>query len=269
MSDYDEFEKVINGFEKALKPECEDVFLVHSTFRDIRDMVEEMVQKRDERIKELESKSFPKDKPKKECPPGKIVNPKTGRCINKPKEKTHKKPGRPRKFDKTEEPKEKPKKECPPGKIVNPKTGRCINKPKEKTQKRRGRPKKSVVADPEQMPSPKPMSSPKQEKSMSFDEALEHIRTTGKPGSYRTFLNGIKKKFGITLKYDNHGDDYAEPTLYFMKGKKECSREEMEEVKKYVIDTAEKSKSLSSQRKVESIKLANGKTINLDLGVNN
>ena len=209
MSDYDEFKKVINGFEKALKPECEDVFLVHSTFRDIRDMVEAMVQKRDKKIKELESKSSPK------VSQGSVEKPPT----------------------------DKPEKECPPGKILNPKTGRCINKPKEKTQKRRGRPKKSVSVGPEQIPSPKPMSSPKQEKSMSFNEALEHIRTTGKPGSYRAFLNGIKTKFGITLKYDNHGDDYAEPTLYFMKGKKECSREEMEKVKQYVIDTAEKSKS--------------------------
>ena len=75
-----------------------------------------------------------------------MVNPKTGRCINKPKEKTHKNRGRPRKFDKPEEPKEKPtekpsadkpEKECPPGKIVDPKTGRCINKPKEKTNKNR------------------------------------------------------------------------------------------------------------------------------------
>jgi len=259
MTDYDEFKKVINGFEKELKSECEDVFLLHSTFRDIRDMVEAMVQKRDKKIKELESKSSPKvsqgsvekpptDKPEKECPPGKILNPKTGRCINKPKEKTQKRRGRPKKFDKPEESEEpkltgKPEKECPPGKILNPKTGRCINKPKEKTQKRRGRPKKSVSAGPEQIPSPKPMSSPKQEKSMSFNEALEHIRTTGKPGSYRAFLNGIKTKFGITLKYDNHGDDYAEPTLYFMKGKKECSIEEMKKVKQYVIDMAEKSKS--------------------------
>ena len=44
---------------------------------------------------------------------------------------------------------------------------------------------------------PLPMSEPEPEKSMSFDEALEHIRTTGKPGSYRKFLNGIKKKFVI------------------------------------------------------------------------
>ena len=52
----------------------------------------------------------------KECPPDKIINPKTGRCINKPKEKTK-------------------KKVCPSDKIINPKTGRCINKPKEKTPK--------------------------------------------------------------------------------------------------------------------------------------
>jgi hypothetical protein len=209
MSDFNEFKDVLDGFEKELKSECEDVFLVHSTFRDIRDMVEKMVQSRDKRIKELEDRSSPKV---------------SQEFADKP-------------------PTEKPEKECPPGKILNPKTGRCINKPKEKTQKRRGLPNKSEVAEPEQMPSSKPMSSPKQEKSMSFDEALEHIRTTGKPGSYRAFLNGIKTKFGIILKYDNHGDDYAEPTLYFMKGKKECSREEMKKVQQYVIDTAEKSKS--------------------------
>ena len=251
MSDYIEFKKVLSEFEKELKPECEDVFLVHSSFRDIRDMVESMIQSRDKRIKELEDRSSPKghvekpstDKPEKECPPGKILNPKTGRCINKPKEKTHKKPGRPKKFDKPEEQvdKPKPKKECPPGKIINPKTGRCINKPKEKSNRRRGRPKKSVVVSP--VEAPKPASEKTMSSSKNFDESLEYIRTNGKPGSYRKFLNGIKKKFGITLKYDNHGDDYAMPDLYFMKGKKECSREEMEKVMKYVIDMAEKSKS--------------------------
>ena len=55
-------------------------------------------------------------------------------------------------------------------------------------------------------------------------------------------MNGIKKKFGITLKYDNHGDDYAAPDLYFMKGKKEASIYSISEVKKYVIDMAEKLK---------------------------
>ena len=44
----------------------------------------------------------------KKCPPGKVVNPKTGRCIKmKLRSGTV-------------------KKECPPGKVVNPKTGRCI-----------------------------------------------------------------------------------------------------------------------------------------------
>ena len=243
MSDYDNFKDVINGFEKSIEYECSDPDLINSIFKDIRNMVETMIQKRDETIKELESKSSPKpaDKPEKVCPPGKIVNPKTGRCINKPKEKTHKNRGLPNKFDKPEELKEKSKKECPPGKIVNPKTGRCINKPKEKTHKKPGRPKKTVTVSPDLMPPH--YKKPSSEKPMSFDEALEHIRTTGKPGSYRKFLNGIKTKFGITLKYDNHGDDYAEPTLYFMKGKKECSLEEMKKVKQHVIDTAEKSKS--------------------------
>jgi len=54
----------------------------------------------------------------KECPPGKIRNPNTGRCINQPKVKTT-------------------RKRCPKGKVKNPKTGRCINKPKTKTTRKR------------------------------------------------------------------------------------------------------------------------------------
>ena len=214
MSDFNEFKDVLDGFEKELKSECEDVFLVHSTFRDIRDMVEKMVQSRDKRIKELEGRSSPKvsqgladktptEKPEKECPPGKIVNPKTGRCINKPKEKTHKRRGLPKKFDKPgfEEPKltEKPEKECPLGKILNPKTGRCINKPKEKTQKRRGLPNKSEVAEPEHMPSPKPMSSPKQEKSKSPPVSKYHqkqyekfMKTTEKDDLKEAFVEKVE-----------------------------------------------------------------------------
>ena len=64
----------------------------------------------------------------KECPPGKVLNPKTGRCITE-------KPAKPAKPAKEKEcPPGKvlnPKtgiceKECPPGKVLNPKTGRCI-----------------------------------------------------------------------------------------------------------------------------------------------
>jgi len=43
----------------------------------------------------------------KKCPKGKILNPKTNRCINKPKPKSK-------------------KKKCLPGKVLNPKTNRCI-----------------------------------------------------------------------------------------------------------------------------------------------
>jgi hypothetical protein len=347
MSDLLDFEKNLTEIEEELKSECENSYIIESTFVAIRDMIEVLIIKRDQRIKELESKlksspkvspepvekqNEPTDKPKKECPPGKILNPKTGRCINKPKEKTQKRRGRPKKnVEKPKESEEKPKKECPPGKILNPKTGRCINKPKEKTQKRRGRPKKSepkedyswigedsddeeddninpevlkklklfkketpkkykvlkkdiqkqfgltlhfdemdklyiykngeeevlskeaekFILDSIKKPLPMSEPEPEPEKSMSFDEALEYIRTTGKPGSYRKFLNGIKNKFGITLKYDAfnlvQGDDYAEPELYFMKGKKEASNEEYREVKQYIIDTAEKFKSMSSQ----------------------
>ena len=86
---------------------------------------------------------IPKNKPPpKDCLPGKIRNPKTGRCINdKTKNKTKKNkpppkdclPGKIRNpktgrciNDKTKKNKPPPK-DCPPGKIRNPKTGRCIN----------------------------------------------------------------------------------------------------------------------------------------------
>ena len=58
-------------------------------------------------------KKKPKDK--KECPPGKVINPKTGRCIKAIRQK--------------------PEKVCPPGKVINPKTGRCINAIRQKPEK--------------------------------------------------------------------------------------------------------------------------------------
>ena len=137
MSDYTELKKILHKFSEDITNECKKVS------EDISDSVESMIKKADS-AKALPDKV--NKKPKKECPPGKIINPKTGRCINKPKEKTQKKRGRPKKSDKPVT--QKPKKECPPGKIINPKTGRCINKPKEKTQKKRGRPKKSDKSPP-------------------------------------------------------------------------------------------------------------------------
>jgi hypothetical protein len=61
-------------------------------------------------------------KPKKECPEGKVRNPKTGRCV---KIKTEKKPS-----------------ECPEGKVRNPKTGRCV---KIRLSKRPIRPKRNYI----------------------------------------------------------------------------------------------------------------------------
>jgi hypothetical protein len=49
-------------------------------------------------------------KPPKNCPEGKVLNPKTGRCIK----------------DKTGAAAAKSPKKCPEGKVLNPKTGRCI-----------------------------------------------------------------------------------------------------------------------------------------------
>ena len=68
------------------------------------------------------SKSPPKPlKPPKVCPDGKVLNPKTGRCIlvKKNKEVIKKSPLKPLK------PLKQPK-VCPEGKVLNPKTGRCI-----------------------------------------------------------------------------------------------------------------------------------------------
>jgi len=53
----------------------------------------------------------------KKCPEGKVLNPKTGRCIKKENFlKANMPPGV----------KQVPKK-CPEGKVLNPKTGRCMS----------------------------------------------------------------------------------------------------------------------------------------------
>lgn len=62
----------------------------------------------------------------KDCPEGKEINPKTGRCINKCKDGEVRNPLTGRCV------KEKIQiKDCPSGKEINPKTGRCVNKCKD------------------------------------------------------------------------------------------------------------------------------------------
>ena len=77
------------------------------------------------------------------CPKGKVRNPKTGRCINKPKPKPKSKKC-PKgkvinpKTNRCVKTKAKPKSnKCPKGKVIHPKTGRCINiKSKLKSKKK-------------------------------------------------------------------------------------------------------------------------------------
>ena len=60
-------------------------------------------------VRKEEKRQIPKESTK-ECPEGKVLNPKTGRCVKK-----------------LSTSKETPK-ECPEGKVLNPKTGRCVKK---------------------------------------------------------------------------------------------------------------------------------------------
>jgi hypothetical protein len=59
------------------------------------------------------------------CPPGKVLNPKTNRCINDKTKKKDKKDDKKEKKEKKEKD-DKKEKDCPPGKVLNPKTNRCI-----------------------------------------------------------------------------------------------------------------------------------------------
>lgn len=93
------------------KGRCKQVY----SKEDISDKCETSDNKNQKRCKRKSVKKNPKINPKgnpkvskKICPKGKILNPKTNRCIiDRKKQKTK-------------------KKKCPPGKILNPKTNRCI-----------------------------------------------------------------------------------------------------------------------------------------------
>lgn len=90
----------------------------------------------EERIKkaqEVQDKNRKNKKEKKECPSGKILNPKTGRCVLRTGRRGKKLLARQsvKKVVKKASVKKtvkKDEKECPPGKIVNPKTGNCVLK---------------------------------------------------------------------------------------------------------------------------------------------
>ena len=99
-----------------------DGFKVSSASSEAEAEEEELEEGEEREVKKIIEKAIEKDSLKhpqiKVCPPGKELNPKTGRCIN----------------IKTKTQKIKAEKTCPPGKELNPLTGRCINI-KTKTQK--------------------------------------------------------------------------------------------------------------------------------------
>jgi hypothetical protein len=87
------------------KGRCKQVFSIEET----SDNCEVSDNKNQKRCKRKSMKNNPKVS-KKKCLKGKILNPKTNRCI----------------IDRKKNIKSKKKKICPPGKIINPKTNRCI-----------------------------------------------------------------------------------------------------------------------------------------------
>lgn len=106
------------------------------SIKEKEDDMEEEIQK----PKELED-SLKKNKTDK-CPPGKVYNPKTGRCV---KDKSKKKnnddddtesiltPSVAEFVENVISAKEIP---CPPGKVRNPKTGRCVKNTEETSKKK-------------------------------------------------------------------------------------------------------------------------------------
>ena len=119
----------------------------------------------------------------KSCPEGKVINPKTGRCIKKEtleKQNKKTKPAEP-----TETPAKPAIKECPEGKVLNPKTGRCIKKENLKKQTKKSVPsapsvpsvpivpaKKSSSPSPPSS-SPPPLSSSSKKNSKGSDNDID------------------------------------------------------------------------------------------------
>jgi len=153
--EFDEYLMLQGG---TLSANCDYEDEVDDVFDNIRTKVGKLLKQRDLRISALEAKTggmddsspgssnpdyydrsnlmsppspkkSPKKKSPKKCPPGKVLNPKTNRCI-KPKKS-------PKKKSPKKSPKKKSPKKCPPGKVLNPKTNRCN---KAKTSKKTKKP---------------------------------------------------------------------------------------------------------------------------------
>ena len=237
--DFLEFKSTMKQVGDNLAYDCGNPAEVEDIFRDVVADAGDLVVSRNKKIADLEKqlKKSPKKSPEKspkKCPEGKVLNPKTNRCIKikEKKKSTPKKRGRPKKSVKKETVSKYHQKQYE--KFVE-KTDRDDLKeafvekpptpePQEETMYTRRKKRFVEAARP---PTPPAYQT-------SFYDALEKYRTESSAGKYKTLIKSIYNKFGITLKWTSFG------ALYFMKKGKEASREEADEVKEYVVDYVSK-----------------------------
>jgi hypothetical protein len=101
----------------------------------------------------------------KSCPEGKVLNPKTGRCIKK--ENLEKQTKTTAKYQEPTGNEITVIKQCPEGKVLNPKTGRCIKK--ENLEKQTKKAKARIPTKKVEIPKKSSSSSKKNSKSSDYD----------------------------------------------------------------------------------------------------
>ena len=148
-------------------------------------------------LKKIEE--FSTTQPKKECPPGKELNPETNRCR---KIQVKKKP-------KTIQNKEGVKKECPPGKELNPKTGRCI---KIKSLKKECLPGKEINPKTGRCIKITMKNIPKKVNVPIIKDVLDNLITINGHGTFRTQKVKVPEGFQVLIPHRNGLDaDYTTP----------------------------------------------------------
>ena len=149
-------------------------------------------------LKKIEE--FSSTNPKKECPPGKELNPETNRCRNI---QVKKKP-------KTIQNKEvKPEKECPPGKELNPKTGRCI---KIKSLKKECLPGKEINPKTGRCIKITMKNIPKKVNVPIIKDVLDNLITINGHGTFKTQKVKVPEGFQVLIPHRNGLDaDYTTP----------------------------------------------------------
>jgi serine/threonine protein kinase len=126
--------QVLEYYEKNIMPLVTDVIPIVKPPSSVRN-----IPKPPELTELIQPPSPSHKKTQKKCPEDKILNPKTGRCVNKTgglgkkllkqlKPSTQKSIKPPSPSHKKTQKTQKTQKKCPEDKILNPKTGRCVSK---------------------------------------------------------------------------------------------------------------------------------------------